>query len=229
MKLVPEQVEEAKAKPPFTVANYLIVAVKKAFILAWPRICVDGFDPLCDENTTNRKMGRALNELLASGEISTFNYEFFETIPVNSEGESAQSSGKEYRAFDLILRPTGLFDGGNKQNYGIFVECKCLRNGGNDELSKYVSNGIYRFVHDGDYAHCMTHAMMVGYSEGSLKFLTLLDYIKTSTAIKVVICACKTHGFSESIREIEILKTTHERTFDARLGDIEIEHLWLSV
>ncbi len=55
------------------MANYLIVAVKKAFILAWPRICVDGFDPLCDENTTNRKMGRALNELLASGEISTDN------------------------------------------------------------------------------------------------------------------------------------------------------------
>ena len=114
----------------------------------------------------------------------------------------------------------------------LFVECKLLQC--NDNLSKYVSEGILRFV-EGEYAWRMPHGMMIAYvhEERSCKD-SLVEYFKNATGEKAKICLplngvsdCR---FAKCITH-DIFLTKHKRYCPngGTLPKIEINHFWLSV
>lgn len=220
-------------KPPYQLLDWQLRCIAFALVEAWRRISRSKPDLLTDkEPITTISICDELAQIQADRIIVGFNQESFETPDPNPQRKSAPGSKYETRSNDFILRPSGYFPGGNKRKYGLVVESKRLNRNGQG-LDQYVSEGMYRFVHDGDYAEYMEHAMMLAYSDGYYAFPgSLCSYFSKSNSKKAKKCSpikIKKKLYWSS--ECEIFITSHNRSFklpdNSEPGPIDIHHLWL--
>lgn len=233
MKLAPTPKDLLRWTPvgaPFVVEQHLIDIAAMALVAAWQQIVEMGFDVLVDEPNTTKVLHHMLGEVQANGGECSLFREYFETPDLEPQ-QIACKEGKQYRQFDLVLRPKNSPPGINPIYFGLFVECKLLIRG-DKGLLQYAQNGIHRFVADGDYAHWMQQAFMLAYADATFSLDELVDYLETSTAADVPECKPQKHCLdSGGAGGNGVLMTEHPRVFiypDGRgPGSIQLFHLWL--
>lgn len=239
MNLVPQRQEKSTFTPsPYRLEDWHIRVLIFAIMEAWRRICASNPNILDEkEPLTTIDLCDALAQIQSEELIAGFTQETFETPDPNPQRRSAKGSELESRSNDFILRPSGYFPGGNKRKYGFVVESKRLQNP-RYGLDKYIEDGMHRFIHEGDYAEYMEHAMMLAYTDGSYAAPSaLLNYFATCGSLKkskekiAKIERCAPKATLEIDKFSDIFTTTHCRSF--RLpnghnpGPIELYHLWL--
>lgn len=237
MNLVPLSASHGSQRehPPFSLEEWQMKSISLALNEAWNRISTKNPGILNQkEPITTIDICDTLAQIQSDEIIAGFTQETFETPDPNTQRRSAPGSALESRSNDFILRPSGYFPGGNKRKYGLVVESKRLKNKTHG-LDEYVTEGMHRFIVDGDYAEYMTHAMMLAYSDGTYELpSSLQDYLDYSQANKVKICRPNTTGRVLNYKSsCCVYVTSHDRNFKIDgLFDatpIEIHHLWLVV
>lgn len=235
MNLVPFPASDGspRKRPPFRLEEWQLKSISLALSEAWKRVSDANPDILDQkESLTTVDICDTLAQIQADEVIDGFTQETFETPDANTQRRSAPGSKLESRANDFILRPSGYFPGGNKRKYGLVVESKRLKSKTHG-LDDYVTEGMHRFIVQGDYAEYMEHAMMLAYSDGYYEFpYSLQRYINNSNLEKVKICKPKNIGrLLHYKNECCVYITSHNRNFKIEgifdASPIDIYHLWL--
>ncbi|QLA16482.1 hypothetical protein [Desulfolutivibrio sulfoxidireducens] len=224
---------EYEQRPPYKLQDWQLRCISLALVEAWKRISKYKSDLLkSKEPLTTIDICDELAQIQADGIICGFNQESFETPDPNPQRKSAPGSKYETRSNDFILRPSGYFPGGNKRKYGLVVESKKLSQKTHG-INKYVVEGMYRFINDGDYAEYMLHSMMLAYSDGYHNLpQSLCDYITNSKSKKIIKCLLAKETTKKCYSDTcEVYITNHNRLFklpdNSDPGPIDIHHLWL--
>jgi hypothetical protein len=139
-----------------------------------------------DEDEISVKLLEILNHTLQNNKTGVFVKSQFQDVTRDAKQTNARADSYDQMP-DLIFKMNKSVPNEDRSESGLIVECKLVSK--KSGCSKYVANGMHRFV-SGQYAPQMGFGMMIGYATTSFcdPVTALMNYFNSARDIECMEC-----------------------------------------